>query len=182
MYTKVLIIGGGPSGLLLSLLLHKNNIDNIILEKQSANHVANRIRAGILEPGAVRTLKKAGIGNRLFKEGISHNGFKIAFNDKIHKINIQKLCNDCVTVYGQTEVTKDLMKRLSEIKSKIYYNTKDIKFLSVNKPKVEFTFKSKKLSINSQFIVGCDGYHGITKNYIPKTIRKIYEKIIILHG
>jgi len=91
MDTKVLIIGGGPSGLLLSLLLTKNDIDNIILEKNTALHVANRIRAGILEPGTVKILKKAGVGKRLSKEGIRHNGFNISFNDKIYNINIKSI-------------------------------------------------------------------------------------------
>ena len=121
MDTKVLIIGGGPSGLLLSLLLTKNNIDNIILEKNTALHVANRIRAGILEPGTVKILKKAGIGKRLSKEGITHSGFNISFNDQIYHINMKKLANDSVTVYGQTEVTKDLMDKLAKINSKIFY-------------------------------------------------------------
>ena len=176
MYTKVLIIGGGPSGLLLSLLLSKNNIDNIILEKHSALHVASRIRAGILEPGTVKILKKAGIGKRLVKEGISHNSFSIAFNNEIHKINVKKLSNNCVTVYGQTEVTKDLMKKLNEIDSKILYKVSNIKILNIYKPKVEFIYNSKRRQLSSQFIVGCDGYHGVTKNYIPKSIKTIYEK------
>ena len=96
MDTKVLIIGGGPSGLLLSLLLTKNDIDNIILEKNTALHVANRIRAGILEPGTVKILKKAGIGKRLSKKGIRHNGFNISFNDQIYHINIKKLLSNLI--------------------------------------------------------------------------------------
>ncbi|MDA9708269.1 4-hydroxybenzoate 3-monooxygenase [Alphaproteobacteria bacterium] len=176
MDTKVLIIGGGPSGLLLSLLLTKNDIDNIILEKNTALHVANRIRAGILEPGTVKILKKAGIGKRLSKKGIRHNGFNISFNDQIYHINIKKLANDTVTVYGQTEITKDLMDKLAKINTKIFYKANNIKILNITKPKIEFTHNSKKIKINSQFIVGCDGYHGITKNFIPKTIKKIYEK------
>ena len=176
MDTKVLIIGAGPSGLLLSLLLTQNNIDNIVLEKQTANHVVNRIRAGILEPGTVNILKKAGIGNRLSKEAISHNGFSIAFNDKIYNINIKKLVNNTVTVYGQTEVTKDLMKKLAKINSKILYQVSNTKILNILKPKVELTHNKKKILVNSNFIVGCDGYHGITKNYIPKNIKTVYEK------
>ena len=176
MDTKVLIIGGGPSGLLLSLLLTRNDIDNIILEKNTALHVANRIRAGILEPGTVKILKKAGIGKRLSKEGITHSGFNISFNDRIYHINMKKLANDTVTVYGQTEVTKDLMDKLAKINSKIFYKASNIKILNITKPKIEFIHNSKKIKINSQFIVGCDGYHGITKNFIPKNIKKIFEK------
>ncbi|MAH89022.1 MAG: 4-hydroxybenzoate 3-monooxygenase [Pelagibacterales bacterium] len=176
MHTKVLIIGGGPSGLLLSLMLNQNNIDNIVLEKHTSNHVANRIRAGILEPGTVKILKKAGIGKRLLKEGISHNGFNIAFNNHIHNINIKKLVNNNVTVYGQTEVTKDLMDKLCKINSNIYYEVSNIKFLDIINPKVEFKFASKKIIVSSKFIVGCDGHHGITKNHIPKSIKTIYEK------
>lgn len=177
MNTKVLIIGGGPSGLLLSLLLHNNNIDNIIIEKQSAKHVANRIRAGILEPGTVKLLKKAGIGKRLSKEGIAHSGFNIAFNDEVFNINLKKLSKDNVTVYGQTEVTKDLMNKLKLMNSKIFYKVNSIKISNIAKnPEIEFLYNSKRIKITSEFVVGCDGYHGITKNYIPNSIKKIYEK------
>ncbi len=177
MKTKVLIIGAGPSGLMLSLILHNNNIDNIILEKQSSEHVANRIRAGILEPATVELLKDVGVGERVSKEGIKHRGFNIAFDDKIFSIDLQKLSNNAVTVYGQTEITKDLMHKLKTINAKIFYNVENIKITNIEStPSTEYTYKACNNIIRSEFIVGCDGYHGITKNYIPNNIKKVYEK------
>ena len=132
MDTKVLIIGGGPSGLLLSLLLKKNDIDNIILEKNTALHVANRIRAGILEPGTVKILKKAGVGKRLSEEGITHSGFNISFNDQIYHIDMKKLANDTVTVYGQTEVTKT---EKNEAGQEVTYGTGVFNFNMTQYPK-----------------------------------------------
>ena len=177
MKTKVLIIGAGPSGLLLSLLLKRKNIDSIILEKKSSEHVVKRIRAGILEPGTVKLLKKAGVSNRLAKEGLKHNGFKVACNNNIYNINLKLLGNDSVTVYGQTEVTKDLMQKLSDQKVKVIYDVPKINILDINdNPQVEFYNNKSKEIVKADFIVGCDGYHGISKNYIPNDIKKIFKK------
>ena len=131
MKTKVLIIGGGPSGLLLSLLLNKYGIDNVVLEKKSAAHVSGRIRAGILEPGTVKLLSRAGVGSRLKKEGLLHKGFYIAHEDQLHNISLEKYGKKSVTVYGQTEVTKDLMKKLEEINSNIFYNASNIEIHNI---------------------------------------------------
>ena len=155
MRTKVLIIGAGPSGLLLSLLLKRKNIDSIILEKKSLEHVTNRIRAGILEPGTVKLIKKAGISSRLDKEGLKHNGFKVAYNNNIYDINLKSLGNDSVTVYGQTEVTKDLMQKLSDENVKIIYEIPKINILDIeNKPQVDFYYNKTKENIRADFIVG----------------------------
>ena len=111
MRTKVVIIGGGPSGLLLSRLLSLDGIDNIVLEKQSKSHVIGRIRAGVLESGTTKMLQKACVSGRLNKEGFVHDGIQLPFKNHGFRIDLKKLTNKHVTVYGKTEVTKDLYEK-----------------------------------------------------------------------
>ena len=115
MKTQIAIIGAGPAGLLLSKLLSDNSVDNIVIEKRTAEHVSGRIRAGILEPGTVELLKNAKIADRLTKEGLNHKGFFISSNNILQRIDLSHHANrGNVTVYGQTEITKDLMRYLKK--------------------------------------------------------------------
>ena len=125
--TKVLIIGGGPSGLLLSQLLMNNGIDTIVLEKQSREHVLKRIRAGVIEPQSIALLEKAGIGRRINQEGQVHSGTILSSEDKFFRIDFQKTTGKSVTVFGQTEITKDLYAAQDRINAKIFHKVENVK-------------------------------------------------------
>jgi len=179
MRTKVVIIGGGPSGLLLSRFLSLDGIDNIVLEKQSKSHVIGRIRAGVLESGTTKMLQKAGISGRLNKEGFVHDGIQLSFKNHGFRIDLKKLTNKHVTVYGQTEVTKDLYEKIEKENNNIINNVDDVlpQDLDQKNPFVTFKKDGVENKIKCDFVAGCDGYHGISRQVIPQNLTKIYEKV-----
>ena len=179
MRTKVVIIGGGPSGLLLSRLLSLDGIDNIVLEKQSKSHVIGRIRAGVLESGTTKMLQKAGVSGRLNKEGFVHDGIQLSFKNHGFRIDLKKLTNKHVTVYGQTEVTKDLYEEIEKENNNIINNVDDVlpQDLDQKNPFVTFKKDGVENKIKCDFVAGCDGYHGISRQVIPQNLTKIYEKV-----
>ena len=179
MRTKVVIIGGGPSGLLLSRLLSLDGIDNIVLEKQSKSHVIGRIRAGVLESGTTKMLQKAGVSGRLNKEDFVHDGIQLSFKNHGFRIDLKKLTNKHVTVYGQTEVTKDLYEKIEKENSNIINNVDDVlpQDLDQKNPFVTFKKDGVENKIKCDFVAGCDGYHGISRQVIPQNLTKIYEKV-----
>ena len=147
MRTNVVIIGGGPSGLLLSRLLSINGIDNVVLEKQTQEHVIGRIRAGVLESGTIEMLKKAGVSDRLEKEGFNHDGIQLSFKNHGFRINLKQLTNKHVTVYGQTEVTKDLYSLINKNNGKIINKAEDVLPQAVDTDKPFVTFKQNGVCI-----------------------------------
>ena len=179
MRTKVVIIGGGPSGLLLSRLLSLDGIDNIVLEKQSKSHVIGRIRAGVLESGTTKMLKKAGVSDRLNKEGFVHDGIQLSFKNHGFRIDLKKLTNKHVTVYGQTEVTKDLYEIIEKENNNIINSVDDVLPQDLDQKNPFVTFKKDGVGnkIKCDFVAGCDGYHGISRQVIPQNLTKIYEKV-----
>ena len=179
MRTKVVIIGGGPSGLLLSRLLSLDGIDNIVLEKQSKSHVIGRIRAGVLESGTTKMLQKAGVSGRLNKEGFVHDGIQLSFKNHGFRIDLKKLTNKHVTVYGQTEVTKDLYEIIEKENNNIINSVDDVLPQDLDQKNPFVTFKKDGVGnkIKCDFVAGCDGYHGISRQVIPKNLTKIYEKV-----
>lgn len=178
--TQVAIIGAGPSGLLLGQLLAKQGIDNIIVERSSADHVLSRIRAGILEQGFVDLIREAGCSERLDKQGHIHEGFDICIHNVSKRIDIKSLTDGkVVTCYGQTEITKDLMDARGKRGLTTFYNAPVSQIVGADSesPAIQFESEGKMIQLNCDFIAGCDGFHGVSRPAIPDTIRKEYERV-----
>mgnify|MGYP001240026389 CR=1 FL=1 len=179
MRTQVVIIGGGPSGLLLGQHLNKAGIENIILERKTKEYVLSRIRAGILEIGTVNQLRELGLAQRMDKEGFVHNGTVISYNDEQIRIDFAEHTNTTVMVYGQTEVTFDLYQGREADGASVIYEAEDIILQEVKSDAtyVEFKKGGKTHKIDCDYIAGCDGFHGVSRQSIPITHRKEFEKI-----
>ena len=177
--TSVVIIGGGPSGLLLSQLLNKSGVDTILLERVSREHVLSRIRAGVLEAGTVNMLREAGVAERLDQVGIPHDGVNITDDDLMVHIDFKALTGKQVTIYGQTEVTADLYEAQDAIGTTIIHNVEDVKIENANSsaPRVEYTIDGERKQIDCEFVAGCDGFHGVSRNTIPEVKRREFERV-----
>ena len=180
MKTKVAIIGGGPSGLLLSQILMQVGIETIVIEKHSRDHVLSRIRAGVLEQGTVDLLTRAGVGKRINSDGFKHEGTFISSENKSFRISFQKRVKKSVTIFGQTEITKDLYEAQERSDAQIIHGVSDVKITDPLAKKQEIIFddiegRSKK--IISDFVIGCDGFHGVSRQAIPSNRKKEFEKI-----
>ncbi len=167
MKTQVAIVGAGPSGLMLSQILHRHGIDSVVLERQTREYVGGRIRAGLLEWGTVDLLNDAGVGERMMREGLVHDGFEVAFDGRRHRIDLQGLAGKHVLVYGQTEIQKDLSDAAV---ARVVWEAKDVAIVDTGGRSARVTYTKDGVSreIQSDFIVGCDGYHGVSRASIPK--------------
>lgn len=179
MRTQVCIIGGGPSGLLLSQLLHNAGISSIALERQSQAHVLGRIRAGVLEWGTVEMLRKAGVGARMDAEGYEHSGTYLSAKNRGFRIDFNALVGKKVMVYGQTEVTTDLYAARLSSGASILHGVENVtpSDIDTDAPSVSFDHGGTSKTIHCDYIAGCDGFHGVSRNAIPKTILREYERI-----
>ncbi|MFW1730515.1 4-hydroxybenzoate 3-monooxygenase [Acinetobacter baumannii] len=177
--TQVAIIGSGPAGLLLGQLLYKAGIDHIIVEQRSAEYVASRIRAGILEQVSVDLLKQAGVDQNLKDKGLPHSGIEILTNGEKHRVDLAALTGGKqVTVYGQTEVTKDLIAAREAAQLTSFYEAHNVQVKDFyTAPKVEFEYQGKAFQIQCDFIAGCDGYHGVCRASVPEDKIKTFEKV-----
>ena len=179
MRTQVAIIGGGPAGLLLSQLLMRAGIDTIVLERRTRAHVLSRIRAGVIEWQAVDLLEEAGVGDRMHKEGHVHEGCQLANSGKVLRIDFAGLCGQKVMIYGQTEITHDLYDAQDEIGATILHEVDEVEIdgLEGDGPTISFRHEGKSRKIECDFVAGCDGYHGVSRQTIPTDVRREFEKV-----
>ena len=177
--TQVAIIGAGPAGLLLGQLLHKAGIDAVIVEQRSRDYVLGRIRAGVLEQGTVGLLKEVGAAERLHAEGLVHDGTWLLFDEAKHHISFKTLTGRTVTVYGQTEVTRDLMDARAVCGAQSLYEAADVRLHDVTSatPYVTTTVDGEPLRIDCDAITGCDGFHGVSRQTIPADILRTCERV-----
>ncbi|WP_371920234.1 4-hydroxybenzoate 3-monooxygenase [Pseudomonas sp. GZJR-8] len=180
MKTQVAIIGAGPSGLLLGQLLHNAGIQTLVLERQSSDYVQGRIRAGVLEQGMVDLLREAGVSQRMDVEGLVHTGFDIALNDQLIPIDLKALTGgQSVMIYGQTEVTRDLMAARAAAGATTLYEACDVQphDLKSDRPWLTFNHKGQAYRLECDYIAGCDGFHGVARQSIPAQALKVFERV-----
>ncbi|MEE4189445.1 MAG: 4-hydroxybenzoate 3-monooxygenase [Roseobacter sp.] len=179
MRTQVVIIGGGPSGLLLSQLLHTRGIDSIVLERRSKDYVLSRIRAGVLETGLVELLKDAGAAARLEAEGIAHHGTWLSYENDAFRIDFAKHTGRSVMVYGQTEVTRDLYAAREAAGGHLIFEVDDVTIGDADTDRAWVSYRKQGMMqrIDCDYIAGCDGFHGVSRKSIPHTVRREYEKV-----
>ncbi len=179
MKTQVAIIGGGPSGLLLAQLLHTRGIDSVILERKTKDYVLGRIRAGVLEQGLVRLMEEAGCAERLHAEGISHDGTLVSYGDELFRVDFTEHTGTPVVIYGQTELTRDLYEAREKSGGQIEFSVEDVVIHGADsdKPHVYYTVDGEARRLDCDFIAGCDGFHGVSRQSIPLDVRREYEKV-----
>jgi p-hydroxybenzoate 3-monooxygenase len=177
--TQVAIVGAGPSGLLLSQLLQLHGVDNIVLERQTSDYVASRIRAGVLESGTVDLLVKADVGARMLSERLVHEGFALGFAGRDFRVDLKRLTGDVVSVYGQTEVTKDLLAARVVAKGHLIFEATQVAVEGLDgaHATVRYTQGGKTREIACDFVAGCDGYHGVCRQSVPSAAMQTFERI-----
>ena len=174
--SQVVIIGAGPSGLMLSLLLHRNGVDNFVLERQSRQHVEARIRAGLLEWSTVELLNEAGVGARMMRDGLVHDGFELAFDGSTHRIDLKRLAGRQMLVYGQSEIQRDLADAVGD---RVLWEVAQVAIhdFAGHRPRVSYVNDEASHEIECDFVVGCDGYHGVSRASVPRDCIAQYERI-----
>ncbi len=179
MRTKVGIIGAGPAGLFLARLLHLQGIESVILEWRSRDYVEARIRAGVLEQGTIDLMREAKVDARMNKEGLVHDGFDILFDSKRHYVNLREHTGKVVMVYGQTEVVKDLIDASLASGGEIVFEAEDVTLHEIEGKQPRITYKKggKPQVLECDFIAGCDGFHGPSRQSMPKSVLRTFEKV-----
>jgi p-hydroxybenzoate 3-monooxygenase len=179
MRTQVAIIGAGPAGLLLGQLLHTHGIDNIIVERQTAEHVLGRVRAGVIEKVTIDLLDEAGVGARMHQDGLLHEGVQICVDGVRHRISFSKLTGKAVMVYGQTEITKDLMDARTAVGAPSVYAANDVTLHGIfgSQPRVTYRADGKAQEVICDFVAGCDGFHGISRKSVPHAAIATHERV-----
>jgi p-hydroxybenzoate 3-monooxygenase len=179
MRTQVGIVGSGPAGLLLAQLLHLRGVETVILERRSRGYVEGRIRAGVLEQGTVATLNEAGVGERMRRKSLVHEGIHLSFDGRLHRIDFKALVGGAVTVYGQTEVTKDLINARLAAGGEIIFEAEDVSVhgFDGDRPKIRFRQAGRRRELACDFIAGCDGFHGVCRESVPQGALTTHERL-----
>jgi p-hydroxybenzoate 3-monooxygenase len=179
MRTQVAIIGAGPAGMLLAQLLHQRGIESVVLEARSREYLENRVRAGVLEHQSVEILDAAGVGERMKREGLRHDGIFLRFNGRSHPIDFADLTGKTVTIYGQQEVVKDLIAARLAARQPVYFEVEDVSVgeLVTDQPRVHYRMGGREQTLECDFIAGCDGFHGVCRPSIPEGALTVYERI-----
>jgi p-hydroxybenzoate 3-monooxygenase len=179
MRTQVAIVGGGPAGLMLSHLLHREGIESVVVESRSREYVESRVRAGVLEQGTVDLLVEAGVGERLRREGLVHHGIELRFGGRGHRLDLTGLSGGrSITVYGQQEVVKDLVAARHAAGGQIHFEARRVRIdrFDTPEPRVHFEHDGRSLDVHCDFIAGCDGFHGICRPAIPARELTVHER------
>jgi p-hydroxybenzoate 3-monooxygenase len=179
MRTQVVIIGGGPAGLLLGQLLHRQGIESVLLERHSREYVLARIRAGVLETGLVELLREAGVGARMDREGLLHEGIYLANSNRGFRIDFKRLCAASVMVYGQTELTLDLYQARSAMEATLLHEVDQVQIHDADSdhPHVSFVQHGRERRVDCDFVAGCDGFHGVSRKTIPASLLREFERV-----
>jgi p-hydroxybenzoate 3-monooxygenase len=180
MRTQVGIIGAGPSGLLLSQLLHLQGIESVVLERQNRDYVLGRVRAGVLEHGFANLMREAQVADRMDAEGLIHDGFDIAYDGNRHRIDLKALTGgNTVIVYGQTEVTKDLYDARDKMGGIVIHDAGDVQphDVETDMPFLTYSLNGEDRRVDCDYIVGCDGFHGVSRKSIPHDKLREFEKV-----
>jgi p-hydroxybenzoate 3-monooxygenase len=179
MRTQVVIIGGGPAGLLLGQLLHRQGIESVLLERHSREYVLARIRAGVLETGLVELLREAGVGARMDREGLLHEGIYLANSNRGFRIDFKRLCAASVMVYGQTELTLDLYQARSAMEATLLHEVDQVQIHDADSdhPHVSFVQHGRERRVDCDFVAGCDGFHGVSRKTIPADQLREFERV-----
>ena len=179
MRTQVAIIGAGPAGLLLGQLLYKHGIDNVILERQTGDYVLSRVRAGVIEQVTQDLLDEAGVGGRMHRDGLVHEGVQICVDGVRHRLSFKELVGKSVMVYGQTELTKDLMDGRAAVGAPTVYAAQDVALHDIfsARPRVTYRADVKSHELVCDFIAGCDGFHGVSRKSVPAGAIAAHERV-----
>ncbi|MGW2625267.1 4-hydroxybenzoate 3-monooxygenase [Micromonospora taraxaci] len=178
MRTQVGIVGAGPAGLMLSHLLHLHGIESVVLESRSRDYVEHRLRAGVLEQGSVDLLCRSGVGDRLRREGLRHEGIELRFAGESHRVPMTDLTGRAITVYGQQEVVKDLIAARIAAGGSVLFEAEVVRLdgLDSDSPVVHFRRDGRDEELHCDFVAGCDGFHGVSRGAVPDGVLTSYER------
>ncbi len=176
--TQIGIVGAGPAGLLLAHLLHLQGIDSVILEARSRDYVENRIRAGVLEHGTAELLAQSGVGERMRRIGLPHEGTNLRFAGRDHRIDFQALTGRAVTVYSQHEIVRDLIEARLAADAPILFECDRVSVhdLDTDRPSIRYHFQGEERRLACDFVAGCDGFHGVCRPSIPDGVLSVFER------